>query len=117
MGELKIQLIISINFISSKDFDETRCMLTKSDNTEIMMGSGTDDIIEELCEPFLQRYQESLEESMSGSNFYFDSADLLFYYLQKTSLSRKGSSYIDSPKWLKNQKATINPENNDDKFF
>ena len=54
---------------------------------------------------------------MSGSNFYFDSVDLLFYYLQKTSLSRKRSSYIDSPKWLKNQKATINPENNDDKFF
>ena len=26
------------------------------------------------------------------------------------SLSRKGGSYIDSPKWLKNKKATINPK-------
>ena len=43
---------MSINFFSSKDFDETRCMLTKSDNTENMMGSGTDDVIEELCESF-----------------------------------------------------------------
>ena len=26
-------------------------------------------------------------------------------------------SNIDSPKWLKNKKATINPKNNDGKFF
>ena len=28
-----------------------------------------------------------------------------------------GGSYIDSPKWLKNKKATINPKNNDDECF
>ena len=39
---------MSINFISSKDSDETRGMLTKSDDTKIMTGSETDDIIEEL---------------------------------------------------------------------
>ena len=50
---------------------------------------------------------------MRGSEFIFDSVDLLYYNLQKTSLNRKGSSYIDSPKWLKNKKATINPKNND----
>ena len=33
--------------------------------------------------------------------------------LIKVSLSR-GGSYIDSLKWLKNKKATINPKNNDD---
>ena len=32
------------------------------------------------------------------------------------SLNRVGS-YIDSPKWLKNKKATINPEKNDEKCF
>ena len=43
--------------------------------------------------------------------------DYSFYYnLDKISLSRSGS-YIDSPKWLKNKKATINPKNNDDKCF
>ena len=41
---------------------------------------------------------------MRGSDFIFDSVDLLYYHLQKTSLSRKVSSYIDSPKWLKNKK-------------
>ena len=44
---------------------------------------------------------------MKGSEFIFDSIDLLYYHLQKTSLKRIGSSYIDSPKWLKNKKATI----------
>ena len=32
------------------------------------------------------------------------------------SLSRSGS-YIDSPEWLKNKKATTDPRNNDDKYF
>ena len=45
-GEWKIQLTMSINFISSKDSDETCNMQTKSDNIEIMMCSATNDIIE-----------------------------------------------------------------------
>ena len=32
-------------------------------------------------------------------------------------LNRKGSSYIGSPKWLKNKKATINPKNNGNNGF
>ena len=81
------------------------------------MGSKTDDIIDELFESLLQRYQEGLEESMKGSQVTFDSVNLLHYHLQKTSLKRTGSSYIDSPEWLKNKKATINPKNNDDNCF
>ena len=114
--EWKIQLTMSINFISSKDSDETRNMHTKSDNIEIMMGSETDDIIDELFNFFLQKYQEGLEESMRRSEFIFDSVDLLYYNLQKISLKRKGLSYIGSPKWLKNKKAT-NPKNNDNNCF
>ena len=116
-GEWKIQLTMSINFISSKDSDETRNMHTKSDNIEIMMGSKTDDIIDELFESFLQKYHEGLEESMTGSEFIFDSVDLWYYNLQKISLNRKGSSYIDSPEWLKNKKATINPKNDENNCF
>ena len=106
----------AINFISSKDSDETRTMHTKSDNVEIMIGSETNEIIEDLFESFLQKYQEGLEESMRGSEFVYDSVDALYYNLNKVSLSR-GGSYIDSPKWLKNKKATINPKNKDDKCF
>ena len=35
-------------------------MHSKSDNIEIMMGSKTDEIIEELFESLLQRYQKGL---------------------------------------------------------
>ena len=41
---------MAVNFISSKDSDETRTMHTKSNNVEIMMGCETDEIIEELFE-------------------------------------------------------------------
>ena len=117
-GEWKIQLILYINFISSKDSDESRSMSTKSDNIEIMMGSETNDFIEELCRSLFQKYQKELEESIKReSDFIFDSVDLLYYHLQKTSLSRKGGSYIDSPEWLKNKKATINLKNNDKNCF
>ena len=74
------------------------------------------EIIEELFKSFLQKYQEGLEESVRGSEFIFDSVDALYYNLNKVSLSR-GGSYIDSPKWLANKKATVNPKNNDDKCF
>ena len=53
---------------------------------------------------------------MKGSKFVFDSVDFLRYHLQKISLNR-GRSYIDSPKFLKYKKATINLETNDDKSF
>ena len=74
------------------------------------MVSETDDIIKELRESLLQRYQEGLEEWMKGSNFVRDSVDLLYYHLQKTSL-RRGKSYIRSPEWLKNKRAAKNPKN------
>ena len=107
---------MATNFISSKDSDETRTMHAKSNNVGIMMGSETDEIIEELLKSFFQKYQEGLEKSMRESEFIFDSVDALYYNFSKVSLSR-GRSYIDSPKWLKNKKATINSKNNDNKCF
>ena len=92
-------------------------MHTKSNNIEIIMGSETNHITEELWESFLQKYQEGLQESERGSEFIFDSIDLLYHNLQKISLNRKGSSYIDSPKQLKNNKPTINPKNDDNNCF
>ena len=46
---------------------------------------------------------------MKGSEFISDSVDLLHYQLHKTSL-KSVRLYIDSPKWFKNKKATINPK-------
>ena len=53
---------------------------------------------------------------MEGSDFVFESVDLLYYILHKISLNR-GGSYIDSPDWIKHKKATINPQNKDNECF
>ena len=116
-GEWKIQLTAQINFISLKpDSDETRVMHTRSDNKEFMNGSDTDEIIKELLKSLLQRHQENLQEKMRCSDFAFDGVNFLYYDFIKISINR-GGSYIDSPKWLKNKKSTINPNNNDYKCF
>ena len=49
---------MTINFIYSKDSDETRTMHTTSDNIEIMMDSETDEINEELFESLFQRIKK-----------------------------------------------------------
>ena len=51
---------------------------------------------------------------MRGSDFIFDSGQLMFYKCRKVNF-RRGGSYIDSSNWIK--KATINPKNIDDKCF
>ena len=116
-GEWKIQLTAEINFTSLKpDSDETRIMHTKSDNTEIIIGSDTNEVIKELFISFLQRYQEGLQEKIRGSDFEFVGIHLLYYDFNKISLNR-GGSYIESAKWIKDKKSTINPKNNDYKCF
>ena len=86
-SEWKIMLIMRINFISSLDTSDFRIMHTKSDNIEIMIGTETDDIINELLESFLRRYQEDLESKMKGSEFIYENVDLLYYSLHKISLN------------------------------
>ena len=94
-GEWKIQLTMTINFISSKDSDETHTMHTKSDNIEIIISNETEETFEDLFNSLLQRYQKNLEELMRGSEFIFDTLDLLFCKLHKISLNH-GGSYIPS---------------------
>ena len=68
---------ISINYISSKDSDDTRSMQKRSDKVEIMIGNETDEIISELFESLLQRYRKNLEEKIKESGFVLNSVDLL----------------------------------------
>ena len=84
---------MAINFISFK----TPTMHTKGSNIENIVGSETNEFIEDLFKSFLQKSQEGLEELMRGSEFAYDSVDTLYYNLNKISLGR-GESYIGSPK-------------------
>ena len=116
-GEWKIQLTAQINFISLRPgSDETHVMHTRSVNEEFMNGSDTEEIIKEIFKSLLQRDQENFQEKIRSSDFAFDGINFLYYDFNKIGISR-GGSYIDSPKWLKDKKSTINQKNNDCKCF
>ena len=108
----KIQINMHVNFISSKDTGETRIYYVLSDNVSIIQGKDTYDIIREVFRYFLHNYQEKLK-MIKGSNFVFESVDLVDYNLHKVRFKRSGS-YVKSPKLLANKKATINPKNEND---
>ena len=57
-GEWKTHLTRAYNFFCSKDFKELHTMHRKSDNVKIMMSNETDEIIEELFDSLLQKYQK-----------------------------------------------------------
>ena len=73
-------------------------------------------VVDEFFESLRSRYQGNLETSMRGSDFIFDSVQLMYYKCHKLNF-KCGGSYIDSPDWIKKKKATINPKNEDDKCF
>ena len=111
-------MIEEINFLSLKPgSDETRVMYTRSDNEEFMNGDDTNEIIKLLFGSFLQRFEENLQEKMRGSDFEFDGINFFYYNFNNIKSIYRGGPYIDSPKWLKDKKSTINPKNNDHKCF
>ena len=50
---------------------------------------------------------------MKGSEFTYGYVHLMYYKCHKINLNC-GGSYVDSPGWLKNKKAAINPVNTKD---
>ena len=66
--------------MSSKDNDKECVMHSNSDNIEIMTYDKVDEVIKELFESTLYRYQTGLEESMKGNDFVFDQVE--FFILQ-----------------------------------
>ena len=54
-GEWKIQSTIAVSLSSSKNSNKFRTLHSKSDNIEIMIGSETNEIIDELFDSLLQK--------------------------------------------------------------
>ena len=116
-GEWKLQLTAKISFVSSKPgSSEVRLIYNRSNATEFMNGSKTDEITDFLYGSLIQNYNDNLQEKMKGSDFVYSGINYLYYDLNKVSIS-KGGSYIESPKWLKDKKAIINKKNEDFKCF
>ena len=95
-NEWKIQINMHVNFVSSNDTGEIRTIFVWSDNEEIRLGNETDDIIKRLINSFLNNYQKEEIILRNGSNFVFESVDLLSYHIHKTRL-RRGRSYMKYP--------------------
>ena len=89
----KIQIFMHVNFISSKDTGENRTTYVWSDNENIMWGNETSDIIEEIFKSFLDNHQKEGQIMRGGSDFIFESIDLLYSSLNETRLKR-GKSYV-----------------------
>ena len=105
----KIQISVRVNFISSKDTVETSTIYVWIENVSILRGSDADYIIREVFRSFLRNYQEELK-IIKGSDFAFESVEIMDCKLHAVYL-RRGGSYVKSPEWLANKKATIKPKN------
>ena len=74
-------------------------MHSKSKNIKFTSYSNANELADEPFESLLSRYQDSLEISMRGSDFNFDSVELLYYKCYRVNF-RHGVLYIDSPDWM-----------------
>ena len=80
----------------------------------MFMGNDTKNVIETLFDSILNRIQQAMETSNKrGSGFTHEGVELLCYYFQRIDI-RRGGSYIASPDWIANKKATINPKSKKD---
>ena len=88
------------------------------ENSHVKVTSYNDanEVIDKHFESLRSRYQGNLKTSMRGSDFIFESVQLMYYKCHKVNFKRE-VLYIDSPDWIKKKKTTINPKNTDDRYF
>ena len=77
-----------IKFVSFNDTGDIHTFYVWSRNEEIRLDNETDDIIKNLINSFLNNYQKEQQVLREGSNFVFESVDLMSYHIHKTSLKR-----------------------------
>ena len=83
-------------------------MHSKGDSIKFTSYNDANKVADELFESLSSRYPGNLETSMEASEISFDSVQLMYYKCHRVSF-RRGDSHIDSPDWIKQKKATINP--------
>ena len=78
-----------------------------------MLSSNTNEILNQLLTSLHEKFNDDLQLSRESSSFVFESVEECNIHLNKIDLKR-GTSFIET--WLKNKKATINPQNNNDTY-
>ena len=74
----KIQLIIAINFISSKDGEEKRVIHLKSDKSQFKCYNDINEAVDELFKTLRSGNKDNLEKLMRGSELIFDLVQLVY---------------------------------------
>ena len=111
--EQTVQLIIAVICRHITDPSKKYATYVRSKNTDIRSGDDTNDIVSKIIESFLENYEHKQNALRNGSSFIYDSVDYGLLQFDKIKFKR-GGSYIATPKWIANKKATINPKNRQD---
>ena len=98
----KIQLTMNVNFTPVEDLNDKRSLYINTKNFEIMLGSDTNEIVNELFDSIIQKYQELLDNATNDSGLVSEGVETTTYDINKTTINRSGS-YIESPTWLKSK--------------
>ena len=89
---------------------------TKSENIKCLPSSNTDDMLNKLLASLYEKCQEDIILCHTSSSFIYETVEELNIHFNKIDL-QPGASYIPTPNWIKNKKATINPKNTKDVYF
>ena len=68
------------------DKEKTRTFHVKGDNAEVRLGNDTSEIIKELIYSFLSDYQKEEQILRNGSNYIFESVNILDIYIHNIKL-------------------------------
>ena len=109
ISEQKIQFDIGINLIHITD-KQRITHFSISDNIKCFPSNNVDHILNKLLISLYEKYQEDIKLCHTSSSFIYESVEELNIHFNKVDLQR-GASYIPTPNWIKNKKATINPKN------
>ena len=79
------------------------------------MFNDANEVVDELLESLYSRYQGNLETSIRGSDFIFDSSQIIYYKCHKVDFKHWGVIH-----WFfrlgKKEKSNKNPKHEDDVF-
>ena len=92
----KIQLTMKIIFTPIADFNFNKALYVKTKIVEVMMGSNTNEIVKELSESIIRKYQELMEYSTKNSGLILEDVELMNYDINRITINR-GGSYTEYP--------------------
>ena len=118
-GEWIMTIITSEKFSKKNEDDTFKSVYIKSDSFTRTRDMSIKDLIKEIGESISRNHEEGIENHLVSSGLSHDCINRVYVKFIKIN-SPGGLSYIPTPEWLFNKKATVNPNNSkrgDNKCF